>query len=453
MIVSKTDYLEIQRSNITIMGTTLGSFSDSRLRRGHWTSRSGVTKHDPPVPWVIMVAPPSSTTNVTISSLMFDGNRYDPLLNVNCLVPEDTRYTGYYDLHLNIGDATGGTFNLELLDFINAPNTALLLGGVNSSVVLSAFGQGTATETAQRTATRTTAIWLDGLYGVVQYNNISFAGTAAINLSGDYQRAYGNWLYSNRYEISDGSGGGQLFVGENTVGAYIASNVIDGAEWPHLNPQPQTLETGCVLPAGQSNAGVEGYGTSHQFYNNAILHHTGSGMQFAGSNPTQQIKISSANPEDSSDTEKYIESNAYGGIYFLGRQYCFGQDAIAREKDPTLLPNPCNCGVTGQAYCVKGATLDNVLVRNNSGAPSVALDSVSDFNGYNGFVYGSCITGNEIDIPAYIPDPMQTLTYPLPVGFNSYLNRKVTPAVFVACPEGSAEPRPAPRPHRPGWPW
>ena len=71
-------------------------------------------------------------------------------------------------------------------------------------------------ESAAASATRATAVWINGTncagYSTncngASYNAIAFAGTAAINLQSSGQSAYGNLLQQNRYEISAGSGGG-----------------------------------------------------------------------------------------------------------------------------------------------------------------------------------------------------------------------------------------------------
>lgn len=284
----------------------------------------------------------TTVTGVTIRDFTFDGNRYDPSLgaNLSCLPGN----SGYWDLDLNEPSGSGptGQFTLEWLDFINAPATALLLGGAGSTVSLSNVGQGgtgygpggvSGTETAAQTATRSAGISITDGTGA-WYNAISYAGTAGLalsGLSGAPQYAYGNLLFQNRYELSDWatpnplcpSGGclqqgGQLFVGGTNVS--IAGNVIIGHSWPPLQPLPYPAQaTGCPWGTGTAfNAGVEAYGFGHRFYNNEINTNTGSGMALAGSNPTGDITISSANPWNLSDTTRSIEGNSSGGIVFLG---------------------------------------------------------------------------------------------------------------------------------------
>jgi hypothetical protein len=413
-------YLEVGRSGITITGTMSGGPADTVVRRGSWLATAGPT----PAPATYIMKSSGPFTGVTISYLTFDGNRYGA--GLNCL-PGNAEY---YDLDLG----AGGAFTVQWVDFINAPGTALVLGG-NSTVSLSNFGQGgygigpslvPGYESPAQTATRSTAIWVGGSDNGAWYNAISYAGTAAITLDGPGQYAYGNLLYSNRYEISDGVQGGQIFVSPSSTWAAVAGNVIDGGDWPP--PEPQ-LATGCAAPASpQFNAGVEGYGFDHRFYNNEIVNNTGSGMQFAGSEPTGRITVSSANPWDPSDTPRFIERNHVGGIAFLGPQWCTESN----------FQGPCQAA--------GGVTLDAILVRDNGG-PSVFLDGVSNNGSYTGFVNGSCISGNHIDgVPADIPTGQNSLTYPVPSSYDSIRGG--------TCPVSAWPQLPAPASsHIPGWPW
>src|SRR5262249_2141650 len=121
------------------------------------------------------------------------------------------------DLDLTLG----GIFYLQYLDFINAPDTALMLGGNGSTdnysiIAYSNFGQGGSglgpdlakraenqlsggvyQESGPETATRFTAIYLTGAYTRAYSNLVSYAGTAGITLEGANQFAYGNALLTN----------------------------------------------------------------------------------------------------------------------------------------------------------------------------------------------------------------------------------------------------------------
>ena len=141
-------------------------------------------------------------------------------------------------------------------------------------------------------------------------------------------------------------------------------------------------------------------------------------MQFAGSEPTGQITISSSNPFDPSDTPKYVEGNAAGGIVFLGPN--------------TWAP---------ATQTAQGVTLDDVLVRNNA-FYEVALDGVSNYGTYIGFINNSCLSGTN---PTHVtPTSWTTLSNPLPGSYALYRGG--------VCPNPSGPPTPA-RSHIPGWTW
>jgi hypothetical protein len=298
------------------------------------------------------------------------------------------------------------------------------------------------------------------------FNRIHYAGTAGINIYKNTQNAlaYGNTLFKNRYEISDGSGGGQLYLeGEKcplgvecgSRAAIVAGNVIWGGQWPPP-PTLTPLPTGCLLPTErQFNAGVEGYGFGHFFYNNEVSDHTGSGMQFAASNSTGRITISSAPyfPEDT--VQRFIEGNSAGGIVFIGWGWC-------------------NVETPGTCYPAIGVTFDAVFVAKNS-LGSISLEDVSnalDESGmpiinprvmnkestpqvsatYTGFFNGACLIGNknragELDDT---PEFGQLLMRPLPSSITTYV-ATTTP---LSCPSPWWEGDPPPAaPYRPGWPW
>src|SRR5215813_5675245 len=86
------------------------------------------------------------------------------------------------------------------------------------------------------------------------------------------------------------------------------------------------LDTGCLAPPAtpdnptgeQFPSGIEAYGTGHYFYNNEVENNSGMGMQFAGSDTTGDITISSWNPWVVGDVARYVEYNGFNGIMFLG---------------------------------------------------------------------------------------------------------------------------------------
>lgn len=361
--------LQVGRSNFAITG--MGDATETIVQRAA------------PTVSALMAAADTTITRVTISNLTFDGNRYGFGGALNCL----TANALVYDLNLSYG----GNFDVQYVDFVNAPGYALQVAGT-STISYSHFGWGTATESAQQTATRSTAAWISGSNGGAYYNNIGFAGTAGINLTGNTLFAYGNLLQNNRYEMPDGQGG-QIYVDPSSLNARVAGNIINGNYW-QTNPST-ALATGCQAnqtPGTQTPYGVEAYGSGHGFYNNEIQQHTGAGMIFGGGAPTAQITVSSANPWNSEDVPRYIESNLGSGIWFLGTQFF------------------------DFPYPVQGTTLDDVLVQNNGGY-GVLLDTVSNSATYTGFANGSCMIGNA---SGNVYAPNNGLTDPYPTSYTSY---------------------------------
>lgn len=447
--------LKIGRSNIIITGG--GGPGDTILYRG-----------DPSLAYIMR--PSTAVTNVTISNLTFDGNRYGfgtgPTGGISCLGPGPPN-PGYWDLDTS----GGGALTVEWSDFNNAPDTAVLLGGAGSTVSLSNFGNGGAgigangsynsMEPAAESATRATAVYVTDGTGA-WYNNISYAGTAGITLNGDRQVAYGNWLFNNRYELSDGHGGGQLTLNGpsptspvQSSNSVVAGNVTNGNLWPQV-PTPSTVN-GCAMPTGQTNNGLEVYGFGHVLYNNEAYNHTGAGMIFTGgcqgSNtnplvppypcPVGQITISGVNYLDTSDSPKFVEGNKGGGIVF-------------RSGPNTFM------GPYGSAT---GVTLDNLLVYNNA-FYGVALEGVTNDTAHNnpipvalnsagggpyvGFINSTCMVGNTNNtIPSSWSAP---LAHPLPLGSTPY-SFYYPPYDGGACPtnnQSNAAPAPS---NIPGWFW
>ncbi len=432
-ILSPTSYsvyaspgpLTIARSGITIKGG--GAPGDTILVRGD--SSIGA----------IMIPSSTSITNVTIENLTFDGNRYGAGLGLNCLAGNNS----YSDLDLDFGGPAQGTFTVQWVDFINAPGDALKLGG-GSTVSLSNFGQG-----GSVTATRSTAIYIEGSANGAWYNAVSYAGTATITLNGAGQYAYGNLLIQNRYEMSDISlsgalqQGGQLVLTPTSTNGSVAGNVINGSNWPMgpggpgTGPPYNPPDTGCTLGSGYAyNPGIEALGIGHGFYNNEVYQNTGAGMTLAATKSTLeltgQIYISSSNPWDSSDTTRLIEKNAHGGIDFCG---------------PAENPSGCVSPAVG-------VVLDDVLVENNAGY-GVSLSNVSNYFGstnYLGFINAvgyrsACLTGNS----GVSGDPnhdtnthvLTTLTYSVPLNDADFHGNP--------CPtSGGTTPALS---HIPGWNW
>ncbi len=448
--------LTIGASNLVITGG--GGPGETTLRRGS----SSLTLES----IMTVVAGAATVTNVTISNLTFDGNRFGPGLGMSCGTENNS-----WDLDLSLpppgqpGSGTTGAFTVEWVDFINSPATALLLGGAGSTVSVSNVGQGgtgylpgggygTQTVPGQM-ATRFTGISITDGTGA-WYNNISYAGTAGLalgGLSGAPQYAYGNKLTQNRYEMPDTSPipgfgcptapclnqGGQLFVSGTNVS--IAANVIVGNGWPSVASPPYPLPaTNCPLANGTAaNAGVEAYGFGHSFYNNEINTNTGSGMSFAGSVATGDITISSANPWDpigpTGDTTRSINRNSNAGISFLG---------------PST-----NAAFTNPAV---GVTLDDVVVQSNAKF-AVVLDSVSNDTShanpinsaaYLGFINNGCLVGGttpQVDT-SLLGTTATALSFPTPT--SNFMSDNILRGVVCSGLYSYLTPAPS---HIPGWSW
>jgi hypothetical protein len=473
-VYSVDQTLLIERSNITIEGLIVSGPSDVVLRRGQFD-----------LAFIMQASLGYKPTGVTIRNLTFDGNRYgwgtggygiscenSPITpfttDVATILATHRPYTANHTSKTDVDLRGGGIFTLKSLNFINSPDTALWLSGNGtyeegdptpgdpailavqpahgSTISTSTFGFGgygigpgivndahppqtgqrftEYQETGQETATRFTAIKIDGSYSGAYFNAIYNAGTAGITLTGKHQTLYSNQLFGNRYEISDGSGGGQIdldrgFDAVVASDAVVVGNVVDGwnsfrdAEnskveniWPvdavytpvgEGEPKVYSFrfDTSClIVPPSQcfdslpdslvdcirrqQNAGFEVHGFGHSFYNNESSRHSGSGMQVGGTWASGNIKISSANLWFTGDTMRLIEGNGGGGIVFLG--------AVQRHLS------------------VQGALLDEILVRNNSIA-GVFLDSVQGSElvdsptrlTYQGFSEGACMKDNKDD--------------------------------------------------------
>ncbi len=409
--------LTIGRSGIVVTGTMSGGPGDTVLQRG----AASVTP--------IMTAA-SGITNVTISYFTFDGNRYGFGTQGSGISCQKTQFN-LFDLDLN----AGGTFTVEWIDFINAPDTALRLNG-NSTVTFSNFGMGgtgvgpsggnPGQETGTQTATRFTAAYINGSYNGAWYNSIVNAGTAGITLAGNTQYVYGNYLGRNRYEMSDGSGGGQIVIWNPAAYASVTGNVINGDYWPPGFPFSTATLCSMVPTRAQTVSGAEVNGLGHRFFNNEIEQNTGGGLaiNLDYTITTGQITISSANPWYSNDAPRYIEGNSYHGITVLGPPY----GAPLQELHP-----------------VQGVTLDDVLVSSNAGY-GVFFQNTENYGSYIGFINGSCMTGNTLGYVGseYDQQGVSPLTNLYPTTYTSYRGQQ--------CPQEWVTQTPAPS-NMPGWPW
>jgi hypothetical protein len=424
--------LVIGRSNLVITGTDQGGgAADTVLRRGDptyyglaWDSAIMTAAEDAGCPFCPSDLSLLPITNVTIEYLTFDGNRYDwygepvpsgppPPAPIQCT----TAQLQYIDLYLGPGfKTTGGIFTVWWDDFINSPDTALLLAGTGSvqtglasTVSYSNFGQGgygiessggrpgTAPDLGSATGGRFTAIYMEGAYTGAYYNAVSYAGTTGLTLdtdgiwhSGGYgQFVYGNHFFNNRYEGSDNASGGQLAMYPSTSWSTWAGNVIDGNNW---KTNSQTVN-GCPVQAGLVSEGVEVNGTGHRFYNNEIANNVSGGMaigtalKYGDTFNTAQIVVSASNPWYPSDTQRYIENNGGDGIVVYGGYRCPDSDSPYCNtcRFPDGSPGPCH--TTDPTFDqVQGLTLDTLQILNNKGF-GVSLYYVDNYTDGNGKQY------------------------------------------------------------------
>jgi len=289
----------------------------------------------------------NGASGVTIQNLKIDGNRFG-IPALRCLPGNDS----YWDVDMS----HAGSAALNIVDnvkFYNAPATALIAGGY-TAVIYSEFFNA-----------RSTALWLDGppnatpsFHSGAWYNTFVQSGTAAINAQGKFQEFYGNTLLRNRYEQSDGFGGGQFFIDPVSTYASVVANVIDGDHWTTTS-----WVNGCPTTPGLWVQGVEAYGEGHRFFNNQVMRNSAAGMNIGGVGlPAWNILVSSDNPWLPGDVPRYVTENEIGGIAFLG-------------------------------YSTTGLTLDHVRSTNNL-REGVYLEGASG----PGFINDACIVGNQIDI-------------------------------------------------------
>jgi hypothetical protein len=405
--------IAVGRSSITIEGADITSPGDTILQRGA------------DIQQIMYDATGGGVSYVTVEGITFDGNRYGSISEsggtLNCLPKSGTNYgssypPAYYDLDFG---GSAGPVTVQWADFINAPSFPMVLGGSASTVSYSNVSQGTSTESAAQTASRTTGLWIGGSESGAYYNAVSYAGTAGIHIVGSNQILYGNLLFNNRYEMTDGIQGGQLVFDAESSAGTAAGNVINGNDWSVTNNE--TISgTGCVTSTSngdpQSPSGVEFYGSNHSFYNNEVYNNNNDGMVTTGSDATSNVLISSQNPWDSSDTPRYIESNGNNGIEFLT-----------------------------DVYSSTGVTLDDILVQNNY--HGVWMDHVTSSTGFICSLCtapAACMSGNSGGNLSAVDGT--SLTNGLPSNLSNWAGTNSCPT------SGSSQQIPAPSGNS-NWPW
>jgi hypothetical protein len=259
-----------------------------------------------------MLTVPSGVSGVWIKNLEFNGNRQ--LFDGGC--PPYNNYV--YDVEV-FGQAV-----VDTVYFFFAPGQAI---GLHSS---------SAIENSWVYFPRITGIWLfDSSWAI--NNTIQYAGTAGINVSGlGGNTVTYNQLFSNRYEMPDGAGGGQLFTAIGSQNATIAENVIIGNNWRTGSSPVGSPYFSCSPPqTPQTVGGIEAYGHGHHFYNNAVSQHTASGIALAG---TDSVTVSGYDPGCGSCSQKSISLSGFHGLRVYptptgGNNYYVTLDHIRSDND------------------------------------------------------------------------------------------------------------------------
>ncbi len=316
---------------------------------------------------LIYVAP---GTTVTISNLTIDGNRYSFPNQYGCATQDG--WCGpqggsgctvvNWNQVIEIDGDSGSTVNLDQLAVWNtAGSTPVYIAG--GTVQWSAFYY-----------SRSTGPWLRGeTPGAVYNTSFEYNGTAGLRLSTPPSPSpmgstvvQNSTFYQNRYEMSDGYAGGQLYIDYGASSVTVENSDFNGNNW--VTPAPPTLINNCNPPTQpQGVAGVEiepqsGVRGQNSVLGNEISGNTGGGIS-AHSVSGLVVSGYSAYPS----AFKYVENNTGNtppqntptdGIKFV---------AIAPYGSST------------------GVTLSNVLSRGNSGyAVDFGGDAAASGPGWEG---------------------------------------------------------------------
>ena len=280
--------------------------------------------------------------SASIENLKVNGNRTD---QYQCPSANLTSYE----------IVVSGYATISGVDFEDSRGSSLVLS--NGSVVNSSFYN-----------SRSTGMWI--YQGQVSNSDFEYNGTAAINAAGTGTKTIsGNYFYMNRYEMPDGSGGGQVYINFDAANTLVTNNTIDGAGW--VIPSYYTTSTnGCPLTAyGQRVFGieVEPRSSQNQIYTNEIIGHTASGIV---ANAVYGLTISGYDRVACPYTycsPRYIHDNlttpwSSGGI-----------EILYHYIDPNTL----------QDYYTSGLVLDSILSRYNTGV-AVNVEQGSAGSGWTG---------------------------------------------------------------------
>jgi hypothetical protein len=361
---------------------------------------------------------------VYITNLTFDGNRG--------IFPNSS----YQPLHGPAGAYGCTPGNFPLLDvvtaaptvfnsvwFLNAPGDGLSLLG--PSMLLNSFVM-YARSTGVRVYDSSTVASTTFLY----------SGTAAINIQGFGALVQFNTLAMNRYEMSDGTGGGQLFLGESSADTLVMENSINGGMW-RTTPGSTIGPYGCYAPSGgiERPAGVEAYSRrpddsvgnwylppqmagllGHRFYNNDISFNTAAGLSLGG---TDGVVVNGDDPNCFGCTIKYIQRNGDPDPnFFPGRGIGIGPHEVCRPDTNFKCQITACPDYTDSDYCEwrtnTSVTMNSVRVKYNVG-DQINVDSGTTGAGYTGTACLNLLIpgyGYALYVPSAAPFPF----FPPPLG-------------------------------------
>jgi len=223
----------------------------------------------------------------------------------------------------------------------------------------------------------------------VSNNSFEYNGTGGLRLSGAGGASVSsNTFFQNRWEMPDGSGGGQLYFDYGASNIFSSLNYITGNNWQ----TGYSNINGCYPPpTPQAVYGVEVEPGSYNNYvwGDEITANTGAGITATSVSSLSISGYASGYP----NYPKYIHNNA-------GNNPPFGNATNGIE-------------INGAS---SGITLNGILSRNNDGY-AVSIQSGTSGTGWQNY---HCLTSNNVYlVPPYTtsyslsnPTPLSTGTCP-----------------------------------------
>jgi hypothetical protein len=303
----------------------------------------------------------ASGTSITLSNLTIDGNRYSFPNQNTCTLGQCGPPGGYGCTQANwlegVDVWVNGSATIDSVEFWNSAGTAALYIAAGT-VQSSGFYYG-----------RSTGAWMYGLGAANSYSNtFQYNGTAGLRVSGTFGNAvYGNTFFQNRWEMTDGAGGGQLYIDFNAAWVNASGNTINGNNWQSPPYDGQTTINSCY-PQSYTSQAVYGVEIEPGSNNNYILGNEITGNTGAG-----------------------ITANQVGSLHVSGYAY-YGQPPNYpmyihdnNGNNPPFGNYTRGVEVYGGST---GLTLDGVLSTNNYG------EAVSVLNGTTGtgWLDGHCLS-------------------------------------------------------------